>query len=406
LLATKSEWPAATGHSCERDTANQPKSARRDTVASASSTDKRAALPKRAFFRARLALLDALEALLCRRWNRRRARLNKALSGVLHALIGHADFAQGGRVALTVEHLARMLRCTERTIRRAIAQLATLPELIRVLRVGRGEPSYDGRPARVAHLEWQLGPEAKSLVDRVTAERPPPGHGAPWHPDTVPPDHELDQGSNSKFSEELFAEPEPLEMQAEPPPGPLPLDPSPLPEMARPALDVPPVECRELHHPVEELEVIVRQHRELAEPERTVGGVVFPEELATVDAALDALGTASPAERRETCARVSELARHDAARKGQPRATLRYAFAEPWFAERVARLREDRERQLRETADAELTARLLGIRPPVRARPRPVEPSIVQPKRQAPRSRPLPLEQAQGYIAAILRATA
>jgi hypothetical protein len=404
LLATKSEWPAPTGHSCERDTStNQPKGARPATLARASATDKRAALPKRAFFRARLALLDALEALLCQRWNRRRARLNKALSGVLHALIGHADFAQGGRVALTVEHLAGMLRCTERTIRRAVALLSTLPDLIRVLRIGRGEPSYDGRPARVPHIEWELGPEAQTLVASVTAERPPPGHGARRHPDTVAPDHELDQASNSKFSEGLFPDPELPARQADPP--------RPRPAKARPAVPATPVECRTLHHPLDELEAIVRQHRAIAEPERPAGGLVFAEELAAVDAALGTLGAgshgaSSPAERIETCARVSELARHDAARKGQPRATLRYAFGEPWFAERVARLREERERMLRETADAELTAQVLGICPPVRARPRPLPPSIAVPKGDISKSRPLPLARARAHIEAILRATA
>lgn len=387
MLATKEEWPVAAGHSCASTESTYTEGSRLSTVASASPADKRTTLPKRAFFRLRAQLLDALEALLCRQWNRRRARLNKALSGVLHALIGHADFAQGGRVALTVEHLAGMLRCTERTIRRAIAQLSTLPELIRVLRIGRGEPSYDGRPARVPHLEWELGPAGQALVSGATAERPPPGHGDLRHPDTVTADPFRDQGSRTKFR---ARDPEP-EKTAPPP--------------LRPAVGSAPVECRPLH-PVEELDAIVRQHRAIAEPERAPARTVYAEERATVDAALGRLGASSPAERGEICARVSELARRDAVSKGHARATLRYAFGEPWFAERVARLREERERALRETADAELTAQLLGIRPPVRARPRPAAPSIVVPKHDIPKSRPLPLDRAQGYIAAILRATA
>ncbi len=361
-MATKSDWPVAAGQSCARSLKSSNRRSRENTLTSDAAADKRSAperLPERAFFRARAGLLAALEAALCQRWNRRRARLNGALRNLFDKLIRHGNFVEGIRVALTVERLAEMLGVTERTVRRAIALLRTLPELVQVLFVERGETSYDGRPARVPHLEWELGPEAKALLenlaDGLATERPPPGHGVPRHPDTVPPDQLLDQIPKSKFGlgKSLEGPPEKPVPKALPPPV---ESRAPLPPLALPEA---------------ELEAIVRQHRRLADPELETKPV-YPEELATVDAALATLGPQRPAERLALTAEVSALAKADAARKGQARATLRYAFRPDCFADRMARLREDREQRQRRQADAEMTRQLWPVlepRPPVRARP-------------------------------------
>lgn len=142
---------------------------------------------------------------------------------------------------------------------------------------------------------------------------------------------------------------------------------------------------------------IIEAHRAVAEPER-VGKPVYLEELAVVDAALTAAAL-PPAERVVRAREVSVLAMRDARQKGQARATLRYAFGLGWFAERLARAREQRETEHRRRQDEVLASAL--FRPLAKTRGR-----RQQAHDDAPAYGPMSAEELERHLAAMKAACA
>lgn len=170
-----------------------------------------------------------------------------------------------------------------------------------------------------------------------------------------------------------------------------------------------------LHHSIELIEEVIRQHRRIAEGK----GPFVPiddGERCLVDGALCGLtwcGTEK--EQLDLCARVSELARAHAAQNGRV-ANLTYTFGglddrpQKHFLQRVAILREHDERALKELNDGELAASLLGLRRPVRPSPLPIahrpgrirNPGVARrgpPATPVPLSRPLSKEETLASIA-------
>lgn len=124
-------------------------------------------LSREAFFRLKDTLIAAVKAAYIDHWYARRAKLNKTLLGLVRLLLGHGQFALGERVAFSTAHLAKVLDCTERNVTLLIGKLQERPELVRVLRIQRGERAYDGQRSHRPHIEWELGPALRSLVVEV-----------------------------------------------------------------------------------------------------------------------------------------------------------------------------------------------------------------------------------------------
>lgn len=129
----------------------------------------------------------------------------------------------------------------------------------------------------------------------------------------------------------------------------------------------------ELQFPCWLLDAIIRQHRTIAEGKGPYVPIV-DRDRARVDGALSGLpGRWEDNALLELCARVSGCALGDARAKGGTAANLRYTFggpdAEPdephkHFHRRVAELRENDEKAVRQRLDGELTAVLLGTPKP------------------------------------------
>lgn len=373
-LATKSEWPAATGHSCASTI--QSSRSRSSNVTSGDPAGKRSGKKRPPNFAARCGAAEALARAVGRRWNLRRALACKTACAMLELLSERPEFLRGQRVPHTVCGFAARLRCSERTVTRSVRLIEQFPDVVRVVRVG--------------HLEFELGPTVTAAPADSQLVTPSPGQlVTPSHPDKDHPD----KSSNPEKSKTKFGLESALGGDKLSPCGP--------PSAMVAALEAIVRQCRilaehvegvirglaaaqptapaprpvgpELVHPVAEVDAVIRQHQRLTDP-RLLTRPIYAEERAVVDAALGAMGLKDPSERLALAAEVSALARADVRGKGE-RATLRYAFEAQPFAVRVSRLRERRAQRERAQADAALTR---ALRPVVQARPRPYDPVAVQ----------------------------
>ena len=110
-------------------------------------------------------IVEAFEGALSKRWGTTKARRNHTVIAIVQALAGLPTFAAGGRAAYPAEKLA--LRCHRhvRTVEDALAKLREFPELVRVLFVRKGQPDWRGVESRIAHLEFQVGPVLRGLIE-------------------------------------------------------------------------------------------------------------------------------------------------------------------------------------------------------------------------------------------------
>src|SRR3954451_3368506 len=102
----------------------------------------------------RAALIAILGRKLRERWGLQRPALRRNVIGLFELLLAHGEFAEGGRIALGVEVLARGLRRHVRWLSPLIDELQEVPELVTVVRLAGGGLGCNGQPSPTGHVEF------------------------------------------------------------------------------------------------------------------------------------------------------------------------------------------------------------------------------------------------------------
>jgi hypothetical protein len=118
-------------------------------------------------------IVDAFQAAVSERWGTTKTRRNHTVIAIVEALAGLPSFAAGGRAAYPTEKLAQRCHRHVRTVEDAVAKLREFPELVHVVLVRNGEPDWKGARCRLAHLEFQVGPVLRGLMEHPATGRAP-----------------------------------------------------------------------------------------------------------------------------------------------------------------------------------------------------------------------------------------
>jgi hypothetical protein len=127
----------------------------------------------------RTALISTVNRTLQERWAAgRRLRLKKGVRRLFELLLAHADFAEGGRIALSTEAVARGVGLHERWLTPILdeCQEAGLVSVRRGAVYGSG---CNGAPLPLGQLECEFGPILRALGGKAPPLPLPPRKGRP-----------------------------------------------------------------------------------------------------------------------------------------------------------------------------------------------------------------------------------